>query len=110
MADQKNKFGGVIDLTTQKIQKAPRGAVKEFEPELLELMGSLNATTALGLPFYTVKRADYPSTEAGETECKNERQRIGAVLRSHAEEANVGKISINWHPDGEYPQVSLKAT
>jgi hypothetical protein len=30
------------------------------------------------------------------------------VLRSHAQEAGVGKISINWHPEGNYPQVSLK--
>ena len=108
MADQKNKYGGVIDLTTTSIAKAPRGATKEFEPELVELMESLDKDTAIGLTFFVVARGDYPATDAGETEFKNARQRIGAVLRSHASEAGVGKISINWHPQDNYPQVSLK--
>ena len=99
-----NKFGGVIDLSTTPIAKAPRGAVKEFEPELLDLMRSLTTTTAIGVSFYTVARGDYAATDAGETEWKNERQRVGAVLRSHASEAGMGKISINWHPQGNYPQ------
>ena len=104
-----NKFGGVIDLATTPIAKAPRGAVKEFEPELLDLMRSLTTTTAIGVSFYTVARDTYAATDAGETEWKNERQRVGAVLRSHASEAGMGKISINWHPVGNYPQVSLKS-
>ena len=104
-----NKFGGVIDLSTTPIAKAPRGAVKEFEPELLDLMRSLTTTTAIGVSFYTVARGDYAATDAGETEWKNERQRVGAVLRSHASEAGMGKISINRHPQGNYPQVSLKS-
>ena len=73
-----NKFGGVIDLSTTPIAKAPRGAVKEFEPELLDLMRSLTTTTAIGVSFYTVARGDYAATDAGETEWKNERQRVGA--------------------------------
>ena len=108
MPDKTNKYGGVIDLSTTPIAKAPRGAVKEFEPELLELMRSVTATIAIGVSFFTVARGDYAATDAGETEWKNERQRIGAVLRSHAAEAGIGKISINWHPEGDYPQVSLK--
>tara|TARA_B100000586_G_scaffold217596_1_gene164629 strand:- start:1125 stop:1457 length:333 start_codon:yes stop_codon:yes gene_type:complete len=108
MPDKTNKYGGVIDLSTTPIAKAPRGAVKEFEPELLELMRSVTATIAIGVSFFTVARGDYAATDAGETEWKNERQRIGAVLRSHAIEAGIGKISINWHPEGDYPQVSLK--
>ena len=108
MPDKTNKYGGVIDLSTTPIAKAPRGAVKEFEPELLELMRSVTATIAIGVSFFTVARGDYAATDAGETEWKNERQRSGAVLRSHAIEAGIGKISINWHPEGDYPQVSLK--
>ena len=108
MADKENKFGGVIDLSTTPIMKGARGAVKEFEPELLELMRSLTTTTAIGVSFFTVARDEYPANDAGETSFKNERQRVGAVLRSHAAEAGVGKISINWHPEGNYPQVSLK--
>ena len=108
MPDKTNKYGGVIDLSTTPIAKAPRGAVKEFEPALLELMRSVTATIAIGVSFFTVARGDYAATDAGETEWKNERQRIGAVLRSHAIEAGIGKISINWHPEGDYPQVSLK--
>ena len=108
MADKTNPFGAVIDLSTTPIAKAPRGAVKEFEPELLNLMRSLTALIAIGVSFYTVARDAYPATDAGETEWKNERQRVGAVLRSHASEAGMGKISINWHPVGNYPQVSLK--
>ena len=108
MADKTNPFGTVIDLSTTPIAKAPRGAVKEFEPELLELMRGVTATMAIGVSFFTVARGDYAATDAGETEWKNERQRIGAVLRSHAAEAGIGKISINWHPQGDYPQVSLK--
>ena len=115
MSEQKNKFGGVIDLTTTAIAKGARGAVKEFEPELLVLMQSLTATIAIGVSYFTVNRDDYAATDAGETAWKNERQRVGAVLRSHASEAGVGKISINWHPgdgttSGNYPQVSLKNT
>ena len=108
MADKANKFGEVIDLSTTSIAKAPRGAVKEFEPELLELMRGVTATMAIGVSFFTVARGNYAATDAGETEWKNERQRVGAVLRSHAAEAGIGKISINWHPEGDYPQVSLK--
>ena len=108
MTDKQNKFGGVIDLTTTAIAKGARGAVKEFEPELLDLMRSLTATIAIGVGFFTVVRDEYPANDAGETAFKNERQRVGAVLRSHAQEAGVGKISINWHPEGNYPQVSLK--
>ena len=108
MSEQKNKFGGVIDLSTTPIAKGARGAVKEFEPELLGLMTSLAEKTALGLSYFTVSRDDYAANDAGETSFKNERQRVGAVLRSHAQEAGVGKISINWHPEGNYPQVSLK--
>ena len=110
MADKANKFGGVIDLSTTSIAKAPRGAVKEYEPELLELMRGVTATMAIGVSFFTVARGDYAATDAGETEWKNERQRIGAVLRSHANEAGMGKISINWHPTDNYPQVSLKGS
>ena len=110
MAGVKNKFGGVIDLTTTSIEKAPRGATKEFEPELLELMESLTPTMAIGVSFYTVARGDYATTDAGEVDFKNERQRIGAILRSHANEAGMGKISITWHPQDNYPQVSLKRT
>jgi len=110
MADKTNPFGAVIDLSTTPIAKAPRGAVKEFEPELLNLMRSLTATIAIGVSFFVVARGTYAATDTGETEWKNERQRIGAVLRSHAAEAGMGKISINWHPDGDYPQVSLKGS
>ena len=110
MADKANKFGEVIDLSTTPIAKAPRGAVKEFEPELLNLMRGVTTLLGIGVRFFTVARDAYPATDAGETEWKNERQRIGAVLRSHAVEAGIGKISINWHPLGDYPQVSLKGS
>ena len=110
MADKANPFGGIIDLSTTPIAKAPRGAIKEFLPDLLDLMRSLTATIAIGVSFYAVARDAYPATDAGETEWKNERQRIGAILRSHADEAGMGKISINWHPTGDYPQVSLKGS
>ena len=109
MADKPNPFGEVIDLSTTPLAKASRGAVKEFLPDLLDLMRGVTATMAIGVTFYTVARGDYAATDAGETEWKNERQRIGAVLRSHANEAGMGKISINWHPEGNYPQVALKA-
>ena len=105
-----NKFGQVLDLTKEKIAKAPRGAVKEYEPELVELLATVTATIAVSVTFYVVLREDYPSTEDGETAFKNERQRIGAILRSHASEAGIGKISINWHPTDNYPQVSLKGS
>ena len=108
--DKGNPFGGIIDLSKgESIAKASRGATKEFEPELLELMSTISATKAVAVTAFVVKRSDYPSTTEGETAYKNERQRIGAVLRSHAHEAGIGKISINWHPQGDYPQVSLKS-
>ena len=105
-----NPFGGIIDLSDGGvIAKAPRGATKEFEPELVELMSTMTATHAIAVTGFVVKRGDYPANDAGETAYKNERQRVGAVLRSHAQEAGIGKISINWHPTGDYPQASVKA-
>ena len=105
-----NKYGDIIDLSDGGvIAKAPRGAVKEFDPELLEFMQGITATQAVALTFFVVNRSDYAATDDGETAFKNERQRIGAVLRSHASEAGIGKISINWHPTGDYPQASLKS-
>jgi len=104
-----NPFGGIIDLSAgETIAKAPRGATKEFEPELLDLMSTMTATHAIAVTGFVVKRGDYSANDAGETAYKNERQRVGAVLRSHAAEAGIGKISINWHPTGDYPQASLK--
>ena len=104
-----NPYGGVIDLSKgETIAKASRGAVNEFDQDLVELMSLVTATKAIAVTFYVVKRSGYASTTEGETSYKNERQRIGAVLRSHAEEAGIGKVSINWHPEGDYPQVSLK--
>ena len=104
-----NPFGEVIDLSAGgSIAKASRGATKEFDSDLVELMSTITPTMAVAVTFYVVKRGEYPSTDEGETSYKNERQRIGAVLRSHADEAGIGKVSINWHPDGDYPQVSLK--
>ena len=105
-----NKYGGIIDLTKESISKAPRGAVKEFDPELVDHLATVTATSAVTVTFYVVNREDFPATDDGETSFKNERQRIGAILRSHAAEAGIGKISINWHPTGNYPQVSLKAS
>ena len=115
--DKGNPFGGIIDLSDGGvIAKAPRGATKDFEPDLVELMSTMTAAHAIAVTGFVVKRdaldADgkrlYAATDAGETAYKNERQRIGAVLRSHATEAGIGKISINWHPEGDYPQCSLK--
>ena len=104
-----NPFGGIIDLSAgESIAKAPRGATKEFEPDLVDLMSTMTATHAIAVTGFVVKRSAYPATDAGEIAYKNERQRIGAVLRSHADEAGIGKVSINWHPEGDYPQVSLK--
>ena len=113
-----NPFGGIIDLSDGGvIAKASRGATKEFEPELVELMSTMTATHAIAVTGFVVDRDGlkedgktriYPATDEGETAYKNERQRIGAVLRSHAQEAGIGKISINWHPEGDYPQCSLK--
>jgi hypothetical protein len=105
-----NKFGTVIDLSTDSIKKGARGAVKTFEPELVELLRGVTSTSARGITFYVVDRANYPANDAGETAFKNERQRVSAILRSHAREAGLGKVGIDWHPEGNYPQVSLKAS
>ena len=103
-----NPFGSIIDLTTDSIQKGSRGAVKTFEPDLVDLLRGVTAVLAMAITFYVVARDTYPATDAGETAFKNERQRIGAILRSHAAEAGLGKIGIDWHPEGNYPQVHLK--
>ena len=104
-----NKFGEIIDLSAgETIAKASRGAVKSFIPDLLDFLSGVTATSARAVTCYVVDRADYPATDEGETAWKNERQRIGAILRSHAQEAGLGKISINWEPHKHYPQVSLK--
>ena len=104
-----NPFGQVIDLSKgETIAKASRGAVKEFEPELLQLMSTVTATMAIAVTGFVVARETYPASTEGETAYRNERQRVGAVLRSHADQAGIGKVSINWHPEGNYPQVSLK--
>ena len=103
-----NPFGTVIDLSVESIKKGSRGAVKTFEADLVELLRGVTAVSARAVQFYVVDRSTYPSNDAGETSYKNERQRVSAVLRSHAREAGLGKIGIDWHPEGNYPQVSLK--
>ena len=104
-----NPYGGIIDLSAgESIAKASRGATKEFDPDLVDLMSMVTATKAIAVTAFVVARSDYPTTDEGEISYRNERQRIGAVLRSHADEAGIGKVSINWHPTGDYPQVSLK--
>jgi hypothetical protein len=85
-----------------EFQKPPRSG-----DEVVKLQG-VTKVLAMAVTFFVVDRATYPSTDAGETAFKNERQRVGAVLRSHAAEAGLGKIGIDWHPVGNYPQVSLK--
>ena len=104
-----NPYGEAIDLSAGgSIAKASRGATKDFDSDLVDLMSTITSTMAIAVTFFVVHRSAYPATDAGETSYKNERQRVGAVLRSHAEEAGIGKVSINWHPEGDYPQVSLK--
>jgi len=105
-----NPFGGIIDLSAgETIAKAPRGATKHYEQALVDLMSTMTTTSARAITGFVVERGTYPATDAGEIAFKNERQRIGAVLRSHASEAGIGKISIDWHPEGNYPQASIKA-
>jgi hypothetical protein len=58
-----------------------------------------------------VSRSDYQAKD----DFANERQRIGAVIRKHIDhlsetgrlEAGT-KVSINWHPELDVPQVSIK--
>jgi hypothetical protein len=109
MADKGNPYGEVIDLSAGgTIAKGSRGAVKSYEADLLDLLRGVTKVLAMAVTFFVVDRTAYPSTDAGETAFKNERQRVGAVLRSHAAEAGLGKIGIDWHPEGNYPQVHLK--
>ena len=104
-----NPFGEIIDLSDGgTIAKASRGASKEFDSDLVDLMSMVTATKAIAVTAFVVARSDYPTTDEGDITYRNERQRIGAVLRSHADEAGIGKVSINWHPEGDYPLVSLK--
>jgi len=104
-----NPFGGIIDLSAgETIAKASRGATKEYDPDLVALMSMVTVKHAIAVTAFVVDRGDYPNTDEGETAYRNERQRIGAVLRSHAEAAGLPKISVNWHPEGNYPQVSIK--
>ena len=104
-----NPFGEVIDLSDGgTIAKASRGATREYEPELVALLSTVTTTKAVAVTAFVVARESYPTTDEGETSYKTERQRIGAVLRTHAEEAGLPKVSLNWHPVGNYPQVSLK--
>ncbi len=104
-----NPFGAIIDLSAgETIAKASRGATKEYDPDLVALMSMVTVKHAIAVTAFVVARGDYPNTDEGETAYRNERQRIGAVLRSHAEAAGLPKISVNWHPEGNYPQVSIK--
>jgi hypothetical protein len=103
-----NQFGTVIDLSKETIRRGPRGKQKEYFPDLLKLLGTLTKGTAVAITFYVVDRSTYPSTDAGETSWKNEKQRVGAILRSHAREAGFPKVGIDWEPDKHFPQVSLK--
>ena len=104
-----NPFGAIIDLSAgETIAKASRGATKEYEPDLVALLSMVTVKHAIAVKAFVVARGDYPNTDEGETAYRNERQRIGAVLRSHAEAAGLPKISVNWHPLENYPQVSIK--
>ena len=102
------KFVNIIDLSVDKIEKAPRGATKDIDLELVEYLKSITKGFGVTLETFVVDRANYPATEDGQLAFTNERQRIGAMLRSHAKEAGIGKISLNWHPDGHFPQASLR--
>ena len=104
-----NKYGKIIDLSVDKIEKAPRGATKDIDPELVEHLKSITKGFGVTLEAFVVNRADYPATEDGQLAFTNERQRIGAMLRGHAKEAGIGKISLNWHPQGHNPQASLRS-
>lgn len=104
-----NEYGTVIDLSTEKIQKAPRGKEKTYDEGLVAfLKTNLTKTKAVGLTSFVNLRSSFPATDDGDLAHQNEKQRIGAMLRSHTREAGLGKIGIDWHPEGGYPQVSLK--
>ena len=104
-----NEYGTVIDLTTEKKQKAPRGKEKTYDEGLVAyLKANVTKTKAVGLTSFVNLRSSFPATDAGELSYQNEKQRIGAHIRSHARAAGLVKIGIDWHPEGGYPQVSLK--
>jgi hypothetical protein len=109
MAETKsNPFGGLIDLSSTPIAKAARGAVRVYEEALVELLRGCTATHGVAVTFYVVERGSFAANETGDLAYQNEKQRIGAILRSHAREAGLVKIGIDWHPEGCYPQISLK--
>ena len=114
-------WGEIISVDAQV--KAPRGAPKDFEGGLLDLLSGLvldSDACIVRHPDYLVARADYPSTDAGATAFNNARQTIAARLRSHHEElVRLGtlpagtRLSINWYPDNgdadaNRPQCSLR--
>tara|TARA_Y100001949_G_C15830090_1_gene261642 strand:+ start:145 stop:474 length:330 start_codon:yes stop_codon:yes gene_type:complete len=104
-----NEYGMVIDLTTEKIQKAPRGKEKTYDEGLVAyLKANVTKTKAVGLTSFVNLRTSFPPTDEGDLSYQNEKQRLAAHIRSHARAAGLVKIGIDWHPEGGYPQVSLK--
>jgi len=105
-----DNWGEAIDLS--EIKKAKRGATVHLEQGLLDFLSkTLSAGQAVALTGFTIDPKKFPD----EKDAGNERQRIGAVIRRHVnhlrDEGLIPdeKVSINWHPEADYPQISFKS-
>ncbi len=104
-----NPLGELISVDS--VAKGRRGATATYDDNLLELLSQLDANSACLIGGFKVSRSDYQAKD----DFANERQRIGAVIRKHIDhlsetgrlEAGT-KVSINWHPELDVPQVSIK--
>ena len=107
MAD--NNYGGIISL--DQLQKSRRGAEKTYDVPMLELLTLLAKNPGVIFNTLKVARADWKDADS----FRNERQRIGAMIRSHVDHLvdtkelpDGTKIGIDWHPELSVPQVHRK--
>jgi len=111
MADHSSDFGEILDLSD--IAKSRRGAVANYLPGLLSLLGAaLKAGKAAAVTAMAVLRSDHKSDE----DFRNARQSAAAEIRKHADKLVADgtlpagtKVSINWHPTTGVPQVSIRS-
>ena len=105
-----DNWGEAIGIS--EVKKAKRGATVQIEQGLLDfLQTTLGNGQAVALTGFQID----PKKFSDEKDAGNERQRIGAVIRRHVNHlrdeqliANE-KVSINWHPEEDYPQISFKS-
>lgn len=75
-------------IPVSEIKKAPRGRTAETDPELLDALSQVEAGMAISLEGFFGNVA------------KDDRQKVSQRVRTHWEQVQEGKPSLNYSPEG----------